>query len=297
MCNALAQSGVAVLGGDQRQLLVAETMLDRAAWVKTYGLAPVPDRPRLSPVSGIKEALMDARIIILPISGADGKGMVKTSEPVEINLREEFWEAIEEKALIITGSFPLYLKEKATQLGIRVFEYAECDEIAIPNAVPTAEGAIQLMMEKTAFTVHDARCLILGYGRVAQALSARLLALGARVGVAARNPEQLARAKDLGCTNVLLSALAEYVASAEVVFNTIPALVVTESILSRMKPGTIIIDLASAPGGVDFPTAEKLRITALLALGLPGKVAPLTAGRILATQLPGLIEQELMLGI
>ncbi|NLW56328.1 MAG: dipicolinate synthase subunit DpsA [Firmicutes bacterium] len=293
MSNALAQSGVAVLGGDQRQLLVAETMLERAAWVKTYGLAPVSDRPRLYPVSSIKEAVSDARVIILPISGADGKGMVKTSEPVEVNLGEEFWNAIGEQTLIITGSFPHCLKEKAAQLGIRVFEYAECDEIAIPNAVPTAEGAIQLMMEKTAFTVQDARCLLLGYGRVAQALAERLVAWGAKVEVAARNPAQLARAEDLGCTTIALSVLADHVASAEVIFNTIPALIVTEEILSRMKPGTLIIDLASAPGGVDFPAAEKFRITALLALGLPGKVAPLTAGRILAAQLPGLIEQEL----
>ncbi len=293
MNNALAQSGVAILGGDQRQLMVAETMLERAAWVKTFGLAPVPARPRLYPARSIKEAVADARVIILPISGADGKGMVKTSEPVEIRLGDEFWDALAERALIITGSFPRFLKEKAVQLGIRVFEYAECDAIAIPNAVPTAEGAIQLMMEKTAFTVQDARCLILGYGRVAQALAARLVAWGAKVEVAARNPAQLAKAEELGCTTIALSALAEHVASAEVIFNTVPALVVTEEILSRMKPGTLIIDLASAPGGVDFPAAEKYQITALLALGLPGKVAPLTAGRILAAQLPGLIEQAL----
>ena len=63
MSNALAQSGVAVLGGDQRQLLVAETMLNGLPELKPMGWLPVSDRPRLYPVSSIKEAVSDARLL------------------------------------------------------------------------------------------------------------------------------------------------------------------------------------------------------------------------------------------
>jgi dipicolinate synthase subunit A len=35
-----------------------------------------------------------------------------------------------------------------------------------------------------------------------------------------------------------------------------------------------IIDIASAPGGVDFSAAQKMGISAFLCSGLPGKYAP-----------------------
>ena len=97
----------------------------------------------------------------------------------------------------------------------------------------------------------------------------------------------------MGCEPLTLTRLAEQLNQVAVVFNTIPALVLPAALLQKMAPETLIIDLASAPGGVDFEAAERFRIRAVLALGLPGKVAPLTAGRILATKLPGLIKQEL----
>lgn len=36
----------------------------------------------------------------------------------------------------------------------------------VANAVPTAEGAVQVAMEELPFTLHSARVLILGFGRV-----------------------------------------------------------------------------------------------------------------------------------
>ena len=47
--------------------------------------------------------------------------------------------------------------------------------------------------------------------------------------------------------------------------------------LEDLKPGCLVIDLASAPGGVDFAAAEELGVKAIQALSLPGKVAPVTA--------------------
>ncbi|NLY90789.1 MAG: dipicolinate synthase subunit DpsA [Firmicutes bacterium] len=294
MDKAFTVNGVAVLGGDRRQVMVAEAFLKSAAWVKTLGLTDLPPLPRLSPAPDLKEALTGAEIVILPISGADERGLVRCSDPaVQIKVDDAFFALIESKALLVTGKLPSPLKQLATERGIRVCEYAEHDAIAIPNAVPTAEGAIQLMMEETPFTVDGSSCLVLGFGRVARALVPRLLALGANVTVAARNPEQLADAGEAGGKPLPLSQLAGEIGQAEVVFNTIPALVLPDALLQKMAPGTLIIDLASAPGGVDFEAAKRYRVKAILALGLPGKVAPITAGRILATKLPGLIKQEL----
>ena len=63
--------------------------------------------------------------------------------------------------------------------------------------------------------------------------------------------------------------------------NTVPALVLTAPQLSKVKGESIIIDIASKPGGVDFEYCRKKNISAKLCLGLPGKYAPMSAAGIL----------------
>ena len=72
---------------------------------------------------------------------------------VQIKIDSAFFHLMESNTLLVTGKLPSHLKQMATESGVRVCEYGDHDAIAIPNAVPTAEGAIQLMMEKTPFTV------------------------------------------------------------------------------------------------------------------------------------------------
>ena len=68
---------------------------------------------------------------------------------------------------------------------------------------------------------------------------------------------------------------------------------VIEKLLLAMQPGALIIDLASGSGGTDFAAAEKLGLAAVHALSLPGKVAPQTAGELLARAYPQLIRRVL----
>ena len=60
-----------------------------------------------------------------------------------------------------------------------------------------------------------------------------------------------------------------------------------------MPVHTLVIDLASKPGGTDFRFAEKRGIKALLAPSLPGIVAPKTAGKILGNALSELIKEDM----
>ncbi len=78
----------------------------------------------------------------------------------------------------------------------------------------------------------------------------------------------------------------------DLVVNTVPHLILTAKVLTGMKLHALIIDLASKPGGTDFRFAEKRGIKALLAPGLPGIVAPKTAGQILAGVLSDLLAEE-----
>ena len=181
------------------------------------------------------------------------------------------WAALLQKAkpgaLLLGGRAPA----EAAGLGRRWVNCYAREALAVRNAVPTAEGCIGILLARRSRTLWGTPVLLAGYGRVAQALAPRLTALGAWVTVAARRASQRALAQSLGAAPGFDTAV-----------NTIPAPVFTGAALAALRPGSLLVDLASAPGGVDLAEAERLGHTALAAPGLPARCAPDSAGAYLA---------------
>ena len=140
--------------------------------------------------------------------------------------------------------------------------------------------------------VCGAAVLVLGFGPVGRALAVRLAALGARVTVAARRPVQRAMAEELGLRAVPLTELAAEAAAFDTVVNTIPAPVLTAQVLAALPKKSLIVDLASKPGGTDFAAARRLGHTALHALSLPTVWAPETAGEALARTVQAILQER-----
>lgn len=113
-------------------------------------------------------------------------------------------------------------------------------------------------MEETARTLHGASALVVGYGRIGMALAPRLRALGMQTEICARRCETRALAQMQGFSAVPVSALAQRAAAADVIFNTVPVLLLSETVLKALPPETLVIDLASRPGGTDFDAAKRL---------------------------------------
>jgi dipicolinate synthase subunit A len=86
-----------------------------------------------------------------------------------------------------------------------------------------------------------------------------------------------------------LTDLAIHIQNADIIFNTIPAMILTADMLIKIPKTCVIIDIASNPGGTDFRFAERRGIKAILAPSLPGIVAPKTAGQIIARTLGRLL--------
>lgn len=146
-----------------------------------------------------------------------------------------------------------------------------------------------IAIQNTDFTIHNSAALVLGMGRTGFTMAKTLQGLGADVRVSVRREEDAAKASVMGLKPFLTRDLANYAGEADLIFNTIPSMIITAQILSKMKPKSLIIDLASAPGGTDFRYAEKRGIKAMLAPGLPGIVAPKTAGEIIANSIVSLL--------
>lgn len=183
-------------------------------------------------------------------------------------------------------------RQAAAQAGIPLRDYLEREELAVLNAVPTAEGCIALLLQNRTRTLWNSPALVLGYGRCGAALAVRLAALGARVTVAARSPGQRAQAESQALTACGLEGLAQLLPGFETVVNTIPAPVLDRRTLAALAAGSLVIDLASLPGGVDLEAAEALGVRAIRALSLPARCAPVTAGEFVADTVLAMLREE-----
>lgn len=280
----------AVIGGDLRSVYLAGSLAEDGYTVLTAGLDTADLPPCVTGCSHPAQtaALADWTILPFPLT-QDGERLNAPFARHPI-LLSELEKAMKPGACVLVGGGPPGFSERLAARGVAVWDYAAGEELALLNSVPTAEGAIQLAMEELPITLAGARCLVTGYGRVGRSLAVRLAALGAGVTVAARRARDRAAATADGCAAV---SVAEMTASGDfdVIFNTVPACVFTDEVLRRLPPSVLLMDLASAPGGVDFEAAAARHIKTVWARSLPGRVAPKTAAEIIKQTVLNRIEE------
>ena len=199
--------------------------------------------------------------------------------------------AVHPPQIVVGGQLSDTFMSGLSAKGVRTLDYFSREELMVQNAVPTAEGAVQLAMEELPVTVAGASCLVTGFGRIGKTLCRLLTALGADVTVAARRCSDRALARTVGCTAMPLTALGE-MGNFDVVFNTVPAPIFNETVLRELSPSVLIIDLASRPGGVDFSAAARMGLKTIWALSLPGRVAPKSAGIIIKDTVLNVLKEE-----
>lgn len=260
-----------VAGGDPRCLTLAQALAGDGHTVHTYALGP----DAVSPAETLSGAGF-ADCVILPLPAHKGKYLNAPLVPSP-PLLSQVLDALSPGQLCCAGRVSPELEGEARARELRLIDYFAREELAVANAVPTGEGAIQIAMEELPITLHGSRVLLIGAGRLSKVLSRQLQGLGARVTVAARRFSDLAWAEVWGCAAERSDELRGWLCAYDLIINTVPALLLGREELEELKPGCLVIDLASAPGGVDFAAAGELGVKAIQALSLPGKVAPVTA--------------------
>lgn len=269
-----------IVGGDLRQIKLAELLLEDGHQVQTYAVEQRPDQGKLpgtDTLRGIEEA--DCVILPLPVMAEHGILNSKLSDrrvPLQM-----IFQNLRPGQLVCAGKAPPEVRAMAEQAEVVFFDYFAREELEIANAVPTVEGAIQIAMEELPTTLFGIRALVLGFGRLGKLLAHRLKGLGANVTVAARSYGDLAWIEAYGYQSERMEQLDGWLGGYQLVINTVPARVLDRARLADLDEGTLVIDLASKPGGVDFEGAAQLGVKVIWALSLPGKVAPVTSGKII----------------
>lgn len=179
------------------------------------------------------------------------------------------------------GLLPNNIIDKLQINNIKTLDFLSDNSIAILNAIPTAEGAIQTAMEQSFKTIFNSNSLVLGYGRCGKILSNMLKGIGANVDVSYRKEEDCSYIKAYGLNAINLYEVKNFIEKYDFIFNTIPFEILNKDLLKKVNKNVIIIDLASAPGGVDYNYAREININAIYCPSLPGRVAPYNASQIL----------------
>jgi dipicolinate synthase subunit A len=261
----------AVVGGDRRQLCLAELLRGSGYAVAAAGFGGLADCVPL-------EDMRFARFIMLPLplESAEGALSAPLSEtPISVS---ETAELVREGQKIFCGKASESAEAAFRARGADVVDYFRSEELAVKNAAITAEGAIYAAMRERQSALLGARCVVAGYGRIGKQLARRLAALGAEVTVAARKSSDRALAELDGCASTPFERLCGALSKADIVFNTVPARVFGECEIAALPAKCLFIELASPPYGADMDEL-KARAAAIREPSLPGRYAPESAAR------------------
>jgi len=280
-----------ILGGDLRNIELAKLLEEDGNKVILYGFNKFETGTGLQQACNLQDAIDDSDVVIGPIPCSNDNELLNAPSHSEKIYIKEIFTTMNKKQIFIAGR----ISEKITQLAhvynVYTIDVLKREEMAVLNAIPTAEGAIQIAMEELPITLHDSNAMVIGYGRIGKTLSRKLHGLGAKVFACARKYSDIAWIKSCGYRPVYINKTCDYVGKMDVIFNTVPHLILDINALSRIKKDCLVIDLASKPGGVDFERAKNMGIKVIWALSLPGKVAPITAAKFIKEAVYNIIEE------
>ena len=266
---------VSVIGGDKRLFYLVKSFLKQGCRrINVYcvdGSAVFMDEERIRVCGSVSEALSGADIVISSIPFSRDGTYVNSVQKESLTVSEFTEAACKESCArlrwFFAGVIPESVASRLTECGIAVHDLNKRDDFAIYNAIPTAEGCVQYIMENMSKTIHGSDILIIGSGRVGKVTANVLNALGARVAISSRKSSDKALLEASGIMSCGYDEINTYLRRADAVINTVPAKVLTARNLSNISSGCLRVDLAS--GGC-FEDAVFLP-------ALPGKVAPESA--------------------
>ena len=274
------KNNISIIGGDLRIWILAHLFANDNVNVYTYGFENANDLRsiynnesnifNLIKCENLKQCIEASDVLIsaIPFS-KDNIFLNQTFSKNKIKL-DEISDLMENK-IFIAGNISEKFYKLVQNKNVKIIDILRNEEFTILNCISTSEGAIKIAIEETNFTINGSNILILGFGRIGKILSKMLEGFGANIYCEARKKEDLAWIEAFGYQKIDLQSLSKNLQKFDIIFNTIPYVILDEEKLKLLKKDVTIIDLASDPGGVDIKAIEKLKIDYILAKALPRK--------------------------
>lgn len=210
-----------------------------------------------------------ADVLLLPPVASNSKGEIPAPFSENAPHTAEIIGKVKEGGSVFLGIKGEAAEKAGEGRELYYYKYMEDEVLALANAIPTAEGAIKTAIEETGSTIWGSRAVVMGFGRTGAVLADRLLKLGADVTAAARKEKDRMRIKAMGARASGIKLSPECLSEADIIFNTVPAVIFGKEDLRCLKKGSVFIELASAPGGADKKMTEEAGCKYVWASGLP----------------------------
>ena len=259
-----------IIGGDKRNIYLKELLEQDKHIVKLHGFGDKDN-------AGLDEAL-ENNIIIggLPFSH-EGKLFAPFGTTYEAN---RILTSLREGQLLIAGG--INHPNSVDLLKNEVFVQN--------NALPTAEGIVELAISQTEHTLTASNIMIIGYGRIG-AISAKILtAMGAIVWVVENDITLYTKAVTMGYRSIMYGNINKYLSKMDIIINTPPENTLTKENLIYIEKSTLIMDVSSPPYGVCKELEGSLKV--IRPRALPGKVAPRSAAKYIRDAVYRLMEHR-----
>ncbi|RST72041.1 dipicolinic acid synthetase subunit A [Siminovitchia acidinfaciens] len=273
-----------IMGGDPRYLEIINQLASKGIRIFLAGFDQLTfSHPNISNQKPDQVDFEQIDAILIPLHGTSADGEIDADYSDEnIHLSIEMLKRTPDHCAVYTGISNDYLDRITREVDRNLIRLTARDDVAVLNSIPTAEAALKIAIEETDYTIHNANVMVLGFGRVGETLARLFSAVGANVSVAARKDGDLARIMEMRLRPVHMANVADHMSEINICINTVPHMILDAAVLSKMSASSLIIDIASKPGGTDFKFAEEKGLKAIHALGLPGKTAPKTGGEIIS---------------
>ena len=272
-----------IIGGDVRFFYLARLFEDAGNEVFCFGFEKAE--------SGIKKCndIIDADCYILPLPVEKSGGVLNAPlSETEINIHEILFD-IPDGSLFFGGKISGKTKNSDQCRGLELYDYMQRPDFTVGNAALTAEAALWLLMNECDTALYGKNVLVIGYGRIGRILSQRLKAMNTKVGVMSRNPEVRAIAGALGYRPL---SPKENISGYDIVINTAPGSVLPEGALSALEKDAVLLELASAPGGISRAEAAEFGLNFIAAQGLPAKYSPKSAAKLIYDSINEIIKER-----
>jgi len=280
----------AIVGGDKRSVALADMLFSQGHEVKMYGFVNY-ERETPMQCKNLYETISEAEYIIGPTPCSHNGGVINAPFHNTSVLVEDLFRLIKPSQLFMAGYMKPEVFALADKFGIQVVDLLSREELLVKNAIPTAEGAIKIAIEETDITLHGNRMMIIGYGRIGTVLSGMLRGMGADVSTVVNSGHAAALAASCGHRAIFYEEMDTYLKEADVIFNTVPEILIDKRNMKHIRKNTLIVDLASPPYGVDVNDARDFYLKVMFTNSLPGKIAPITTAEYILETISHIIAE------
>lgn len=173
---------------------------------------------------------------------------------------------------VYTGGVKAEAESAACAKSLTVKRYNDSADFITENAEITAEAVIALVLNKSDTMLKELRILVVGFGKCGRAICRSLFGLAADFTVMTSRPSD----------TVIYSAAIPYgsdISEYDVIINTAPNVVISETQVDNVKKSALIIDIASKPYGLNHGYAVTIGLDSAVYPALPARYRPRSAAK------------------